>query len=386
MSWKKIILITIIAIIVVVAGYFLWISVTSPVTEPAATMENAGGALPDAGVTEQTDLSPATTTPQTNPTEVSITKVSHGSALAFWVANGRVYYVSSDGTVSIAGEKEDTQISTQKMTGIRDIQINPWDSSVLAAFGPIGAASWGVFDTNDRTWRPLSGDVVAATWGTKSGEIVATVKTNGGGQNLISLDTAKPSSYKIILKNFSFSGVSFVVKLPQTLIIFERPSGLSVSRAWALDLKKLSFSQVAAAEAGLDVELSLDKKSIFQFSAAEQKVYITSDSIKNHIETLPGKCFSGSTSTETYCFAPRGTVDSSFTLPDDYLQEKFFTNDGLYRITSSSIEVASIPLASQLDAHNPIYASDAIFFINRPDGAVYKISPASGIGREVIGS
>jgi len=273
------------------------------------------------------------------------------------------------------------------MSGIRDIQRSPWSDQVLAAFGPVGAASWGIFSAGDRSWSPLAGDITAAAWGTKSGELIATVKTADGFENLVVVDLTKSTApYRILVKRFAFSGASFRVQLPQTLIIAEKPSGLSTSRIWSFDLKTLKITQTAAPEAGLTAEVSGDGNILFRFSPSERMVYISSMALKSALETLPGKCFSGATSTEAYCFTPRGGVPDSYTLPDDYYQGKFFTNDALYRVTASSTpEPITLPIASKLDASYALYANGSVYFLNRTDGYVYRISNIPEVKREAVG-
>lgn len=317
----------------------------------------------------------------TTESGIELKKISEEKVFDLWVVpdTREVYYLTLDGRVFSAKEGPDLDISTQTIDALNFVEAGPKNQKVLAAFGDPRAPQWGIFDVIDRVWRPLPSEITGATWGGTNESLIATVK-NANESNLVEIDlTRTPPAYKVFIRDFRLKSVAFTYLPENRLIITERPSASYAGRVWQLDLETLGFNLLVAPERGLVLRWAREKNIGFKFDTSFGFLVVDNNLrglLPTFFNTLPQKC--GASAEVVYCFAPQN-IPQNVTLPDDYLQKKFFSIDDLFALnieTGSTQKILSSNSGEfpAIDAKNPQILGDKIYFINRYDNYLYELS------------
>ncbi len=391
---KPFIKIGLIIFILIVAGlivYFVWSALVAPPPEiPAPPVSNVSN-LPTAPLEGEGEINQLPGEP--SPTQVipALAKISENPVFDYWVDSQtrEVYYLNPEGQIFSAKNGEDLQITQQKLNAPNFIELSGNGQRVLAAFGDPRLPQWGIFDVIDRAWRPLPDGILNATWGENSNTLIGFVK-NGSNINLstINLSQGQPV-YKVIAKDLRLQDVKITFSPPNGVIIQERPSVNYPVRVWRMSIKDLSFHSLFSPENGLTIKLSGDKTTLLAFSNSNGFRILNADTLglvsPVPFSTLPAKC--SPDSAVIYCFVPSDDNFKKASLPDDYLEQKFFTSDSLYKIDLITDEVAPVAIPQNaalgpIDAKNPLVNGGKLYFINQYDNSIYALS--FGLGQDGI--
>jgi hypothetical protein len=379
----KIILIALIIIIVGLIVYFVW-SALAPAPEnpaPGSITENLPAASSTSSSTNEQNQTNQPGNQQNGSAVPTLEKISENPVFDFWVdpQTKEIYYVNPDGQVFSAKKGQDIQITQQKLNAPNFMEISPSGQRALMAFGAPRSPQWGIFDVIDETWRPLPDIIFNATWGMDNNTLIAFVKS-GGYANLSSVNISQNQpTFKIILKDLRLEDVKIDSLSANNILIEEAPSAGYSGRVWNLNLKTLVIYPIFSSENGLTIKMSYDKKILFAFSADRGfRILNASDlSLASPLPftTLPSKC--SPDSSIIYCFVPVNEDLRSATLPDDYLKQKLYTSDVLYRmdLPNDGVEPVFIPQSTEsIDAKNPAFLGGTLYFINRYDNSLYSLS------------
>ena len=163
------------------------------------------------------------------------------------------------------------------------------------------------------------------------------------------------------------------------LIISEKTSYYYESRLWELDINDGSIYNLIDGERGTMMKWT--ENYVFKFSSP-YNFFILNHNLQNIIptffKTLPSKCVEGDN--VIYCGAPMDeTLEEIYVLPDDYLQKRIFTTDELYKINTDTFNIETVFKSGSedipaLDIKNPHISSGDLFFINRYNNGLYKVS------------
>ncbi|KKU91572.1 MAG: hypothetical protein UY23_C0001G0178 [Candidatus Jorgensenbacteria bacterium GW2011_GWA1_48_11] len=398
---KPIFKISIIAGVIAVIGvgiYFAWNRAVAPI----ATAPNTTGtspALPEAREGEnETNNGLGGTSPVNTLSKTDLRKISDGPVFDFWIMpdSDEVYYFAPDGQVLSAKDGPDLPISNQTIKALNFISVGPGNKKILAAFGAPTAPQWGVFDLLDQAWRPLSSNIVFADWGTTEDKLVAQT-TSGAAINLAQIDLSKtPPAYQTLIKDFRMKNISFSVMPDQRIMITEKPSATYNGSVWRFDPKTASLNLLESPTKGLLIRWSDDKTVAFQFSSPGKFLILKGDlsqQISDVFKSLPSKC--NTAQSTIYCFEPQNLPLGSL-MPDDYLQEKFYSTDSLFSISLginengkifgsgdsvndiSKILTSGIDGVPALDVKNPKIMKNTVYFINRYDNHLYELKLSTG--------
>lgn len=360
-------------------GYLVWSLIAGPPNgegNGAPLPAGAPGGAPTNGAPPTPPRSGGAATP-------TLKRISEYPVFNFWTvpASGEVFYLTSEGKVVAAKEGPDLEISSQRITALNSIEPSTSGREVLAAFGDPRSAQWAIFSTDDDTWHPLPATVRTAAWGANDGEVVATVE-NVGNLNLSQIDTTKtPPSFKTVLRDFRFSDVRLFGESSQTLWIIELPSALAASRTWRLDTKTLALNPVTAAERGLLLKHTKDRRLAFKFSLDTGFGIVDGETLRSILPlpftTVPGKCAPERDAYKVYCFAPieAHAIRDAF---EDYLAGGSHTIDSLYAVNVSTGEISELVSAAKdptfvVDAREPRYLDGKLYFVNRYDNGLYEL-------------
>ncbi|MEK7465559.1 MAG: hypothetical protein AAB631_02165 [Patescibacteria group bacterium] len=378
----KITIIAVGIIFVALLGYFVWKALSEPIVPPS-----------ESSSTSSLPFAPTAPPIKEYPAEMKgaggtvLRRISDVPIFDYWVLkNGEdVFYFKPDGKIASAKSGPDLEVSTETISTLNRVIPNTDGTRVLVAFGSPLTPSWGVFDAQDKVWRPLPAEVKEAAWGTKTNEIVGIVQA-GGLPSLATFDyTRTPVQYVTVIKDFRLTDVHFIPQSPGTLLIAEKPSFLQNGRLWRLNLKTQELSLLVQGERGLTVGWDDTFKTLFmffspnQFSILDERMGLQTPVI---FTTFPSKC-AAYASSSVYCFVPRelSTKENPATIPDDYLMRKFYTVDDLYSASEDTGTEKIFTSLSEtfpaIDASHVTARAGKLYFINRYDGFLYELSLAS---------
>ncbi|MEK6952672.1 MAG: hypothetical protein AABX29_06690, partial [Nanoarchaeota archaeon] len=195
----------------------------------------------------------------------------------------------------------------------------------------------------------------------ESGLIIIDLKTNNVLQ-----------AVKINLEDVNVAWVK-----PDEVFIIEKPSILIPSSIWSYNLKNKNLDYIFQNEPGLMANWSKDGNLVLKFNGELSLINNkTGQVIGLPFITLPNKCaFSNNNEEKIYCAVPK-TMPSNTALPDDYLKNKFYSEDQIISLTvnpTKSQIILSQTGDQKLDAVNLMVINDDLYFTNRYDNKVYKI-------------
>ena len=378
----KIILILLSVILLGFLGYFLWNKFFAPSPLPTQQPPDTTGAAINLGDSGTPQEGGATTTTSTTGAIV-VKKLSDAPIFTFWVSksSGNVFYLTTDGAVMQATENQDTEVSKQRISGVISTEPSPSGDKALVSFGDPNAPQWAIFDSTDKVWRPLSSDFISVSWAGTEDKLIGVIQKNGA-PILASINLLKaPYEATVLVNNFAMKNVSFFAKSPSEILISEKPSALYNSRVWQLDTKTGILTLMLDPSFGTFLRWSNNRDIAFKFTSPNKFSILNrsfSDISPLVFPTFPGKCDGGAD--VVFCFVPQDTsiFSGSYSLPDDYFMNKFYTVDTLHRIdlrggNDSPLLVSNTAAVPAIDATSVVENNSSIYFINKYDNYLYVV-------------
>lgn len=360
-KYRKIIIIAVFAVALAAAGFFIknYLDAKNDPSQPAeALLDNptSTAALPDANADEAS--------------KPVLKKISEQPVFDFFSISSsteEMIYVTPAGEVFRASDNEDDRLSQQTFNALNSIAPSPDGRKILAAFGDPSQPQWLIFDLAEKVWRPIPNTISQAVWGNDDKEIIAVSR-----QNLIRLKINQNAfTEEVLWRNFSFQDVNLIFLPPQTVLIAEKPAFFHEGRAWEFNFKTAELSAVFGPAPGLFIRQATDRSTILKFDDIDDLSIINRGRII-HYETLPSKC--EMSQGIPYCFLPLGRPDG-INWPDDYFQKNFYTEDQLFIFDEQGARLIDLETSEKIDGLKPIRRQNALYFINRRDNSLYRLSP-----------
>lgn len=173
---------------------------------------------------------------------------------------------------------------------------------------------------------------------------------------------------------------------PNEVFIIEKSSAAATASVWKYDVKKKTLAPIFENERGLAVSWLQNGNFTLTFAldAALQPSLVISNAATTQkltlpFITLPEKCGMDPTQPIVYCAVPID-IPPGTTLPDDYWQKAFYSQDRILRIDMPASRVTEImdeypPIdGGKLDAVTIVIDANNLFFTNRYDGKVYTLA------------
>lgn len=318
--------------------------------------------------------------------KITLSKISDVTAFDFWISKdtGEIYYITDEGRIFSGKDGEDVNLNTQQLNALNSISPSTSGKKILASFGDPQKPRWGIFDVVDGVWKPLSEEITLLAWGKDEDTLVGVVESEKN-YNLSSFDLSKnPIKATVIIKDFRMKDVSFVWKNPDSLFILERPSASIKGRLWEFNTKTAILKRIDPGTSGLTVLWNAARDHALRF-ANPNNLLVTNGSLEPlsplTITTLPQKCGFGAQT--LYCFTPQNEEQFlGYSLPDDYLQNKFYSTDTLVSINLSTDESETLFETGTgefipIDGWHPQENASSIFFVNKYDRFVYRADISS---------
>lgn len=305
-----------------------------------------------------------------------ITKISNGSVFDYTIVSDQeIYYFTGTGKVFQARMDGDVAIIDTELGALNSVLRSPQGARALVAWGDPKKPSWSIYDVLDKTWRPLPKDIALAAWGVNDETLIA-ISEKEGVRTLQKISLAKNAiSPSTIFSHFQMRDISFHTLDTDTIAILDRPSAFHAGNLYMLNLRTLTMRSVVREANGLSATFF---PSFWLLFSSPEKISLTKpggELIRDlALRTIPQKCGG---KLEIYCFAPL-ELPQGTTLPDDIFKNKFYSVDGLYRIHENGESKLLLQSGEneipQIDGQRLSVTSDYVYFINKHDGALYRIA------------
>ncbi|MBM3256878.1 MAG: hypothetical protein FJY98_00910 [Candidatus Liptonbacteria bacterium] len=371
--------------------YFRYESPT-PLPEPAPgtdlPLAPASRTTPASTTPTTPAISPVLPPPQTGPVKLLYTNPVWDFAVK---PDGGIIALEPDGKIVEVRVGGVSTLSPTPISNLRKSTFAPDSLRLLTLFGG-GETGFeaGLFDIRTKTWQSLPLQILDAAWSPTDTRI-AYLAEKGGVLTLGTIDVADPRAkpqelFKSRLKNLILTWPS-----PNQILLWERPSGLVPSSAWAFDIKTRLLSQFALDQYGLTMNWgkgSVTQGLAFTVDKFGKNGSLFLLSLKGEIEeelsflTLPEKCAMSNlrpTATTTLrtlvCAVPNDSLDwKTAMLPDSYFKGAVLTSDKLYKINLADGTTQILPTPdSPLDGTRLYFSNSTLYFKNRHDNRLYSI-------------
>ncbi len=303
-------------------------------------------------------------------------KISFYSAL-----DGTVWQSDSDGSNLI-------QTSSVKLSGLVGVNWSPDKTKVLTSFSKEGKSTFFMYDNLKKAGVPLNGSLDSVVWDGLGGKII--YKYYDGKTKKRSLSAAAPdgSNWQTIVDNVPFRNISIAaVPLSATVSFWNWPASAEESILQTVATTGGEVKNIFKGRFGGDYLWSPDgSQALVSSLASNNSKAITLGVIDSQgqyrdlgIPTIVSKC-TWSADGKTVYYALPGGIPAGATMPDDYQNKKFVTNDTFWKVNVLTgnkervLELADIN--GNYDAWEPFLSvtENSLFFTNRADGKLYRVA------------
>jgi hypothetical protein len=407
--------VVLLAIIVLLAFMFLRGGSTTPTSTTGTT-----GSLPGVGTQTGTGsgnnppggtVQPVSGIPTAAAGTLGIT--SNETASDYFVdAKNNVFLVEPDGKVGEVTNGQVNYLSSSAITGLISAGFSYDGTMAFVNFGDPNDPQSSIFNITTKAWTPLPVGLISPEW-SPSDYRIAYLLSASTTETLFTLDVSKTNAKPTALLTLDTQDLDLQWLSKTQIVLFDKPSALTVGSAWLFDLQKNTLSPIVfewpgfeAAWTGSLATGTAPMGLAFQSTPSAlgghlQLIGLSGNTIRGlNFLTLPSKCLfnedpaqaasstTGSTtstvatapaapSLDLYCAVPTDQTSLGVArLPDVYDQMALFTADQIYRINTANGTTQTI-LGSQgptLDVTDMKVFNNVLFFINRYDEKLYAIS------------
>lgn len=367
---KKAITITAIilsAIGVLVGGYYLVVKTVEIITGPEAPAPKVAAPAPD-----------------------KLKELSDKPVFDYWVVyteETSYYYLTSSGEILEAKEDTDNSIAAQPIKDLQALSPSRDGTLVLVSFGSKLFPQWSILNVLDRSWQPLPLNVRSAYFSPDGTQLALLVSTNGKSDLIIQDLALQPKAKKLAsrkLLSFYQKGLTVQWLAPDKIILAERPSDISPSSIWQVDVKTAALTLLIEGTNGLMVQWSENGARGVKYNTGAEATSRLSV-VNNKGETInnldfitpPDKCVF--TLASLFCSVPNLGLSGVelATLLDSYLKKSVYFNDTLYEYRQNSSGAYSSTKGTSygkpIDAVHLTALDNELLFINRLDQKLYKL-------------
>ena len=303
-------------------------------------------------------------------------KISFYSAL-----DGTVWQVDSDGSNLM-------QISSVKLSGLVGVNWSSDKTKVLTNFNKDGKNIFFMYDNIKKAGVQLSGNIDNVVWDSLGGKIV--YKYYDGKTKKRSLSVANPdgSAWQTVVDDVPFRRASLaIVPLSSTVSFWNTPSATEESFLQIVSITGGGVKVIFKGRFGGDYLWSPDGSQALVSSVASNNsktillgvVDLQGQYRDLGIPTLASKCV-WSTDGRTVYYALPGGIPAGVTMPDDYQNKKFITEDTFWKVntlTGNKERILELnDINGSYDVREPFLSSteNSLFFINGGDGKLYRVA------------
>lgn len=347
--------------VIAVAGYFFYTMFLAPTTQQQTVNS-------EQGTVRASSRAPA----------AAVKPISQFAALDYWVNSktNAIYYLTEDGRVmKTFGDGKDEEAGKQNLPEFNRLIAAPDGTKVIAVFGYPLATVFALYDTAANSWERLPADTLSAAFDPASTR-VAYIRASANSANLYILTLADKKSKQIM--PIGFLGDELVWRSADEIILTDAPTGKIAAPMFLLNISKKTLTDLsrgAPALAMLWGAEGLGLKLAPSATEAGELILTHSSGVDLLIlpfVTLPSKC--ALTEALVYCAVPT-EFPARAALPDDYLKEKFYTEDSIVSFNANEKTQTEVlgAGAGSFDAEHLTVRGNEVLFRNRYDGKIYSV-------------
>jgi hypothetical protein len=322
----------------------------------------------------------STSSSQTAENAVALKILSLEPVFDYWTASStqEIFYVALDGKISKIGAPENNYLSNQVIENLNLILASPDSQKIVAAFGDPRRPQLSIFDLISNAWTPLPAGIKSLSF-SPEGKRLAALMTQNGKTDLVIIDlTKKTGTLKTVIKNFALQDLKIDWLRPQEIIFSEKPSALTSSSAWRLDLTNLAFTKIIPPGNGLLLKWLKNDLGL-KFQNQKSSLINWAGQIINDFPflALPDKCAWRGDTLYCFLFSDGIGIGPKTNWPDDYLQKAVYTKDALYKLDLNDLTKPQLIFTpneqAPIDATILKILGNQILFINRYDNHLYSL-------------
>jgi hypothetical protein len=299
------------------------------------------------------------------------------------------YYAAKDGTVwtSDADGNGKRQTAGTPLPGLKNVFWSADRSKVLTMFEKNGQTSFFEYNYPTKKGVPLKNGLDTAVWDNLGVKIFYKYFDAKTKTRTLNVANADGSGWQKIA-DVPFKDVSIApVPLTSTVSFWNAPDANTETWLQTVGAAGGQPQTILRGRYGADYLWSPDGTQALVSSLANQGdkmvklglVTLTGKYSDLDIPTFVSKCV-WSADGKTLYYALPGGITNGAVIPNDYLNNKFFTDDTFWKMDIGTGEKSRIINASDIngkyDSSNPFLSAtqDALYFVNKVDGKLYKIA------------
>lgn len=329
--------------------------------------------------------------PKLPSSEEKIEAVSDESILAPTLTpNGQFvrYYSKTTGNafeLDFFTEEKKT-LSAKNLQGLKSVSWSPDTTKTISEFSTgENSSKFSLYDYVQKKDSPLNENISAVSWQNNGKIIYQYSDLKNASLNVADPDgsdwhkLADVPTKKLIIAPIPMSGLISFWNRPDSFseTFLQSVSPLSKEKK---DLIKGYFGAdfLWSPDGSMILESTVDKKG-----GSRMQLGVTNSSGQDYrslgIPTLVTKCAWSKDSRSVYCAQPTSIPENAI-MPNDYQEQKFTTNDTFWKIDVSTGEKTRLvdlkEIKAAYDATSLFLSSNEslLFFINRVDGKLYRIT------------
>lgn len=300
------------------------------------------------------------------------------------------YYAKSNGkayAVNISSKNKQV-ISEKELIGLSEILWSPNKTGVIAKFiTATGQPRFSFYDYIKNKGVQLSANVKAVAWQNNE-KIFYAYSDSKLQKTTINIANPDGTGWQKISEPAMLDVV--VAPIPKTGLVsfWNKPDAFTETLMQSMSVLGGEEKKINTGRFGVDYLWSPNGNLLLISNVDSKGGSVLQIGITNSLggeyrslgmPTLVSKCVWSKTSTAVYCSLP-GSIPDGIALPNDYILNKFNTNDTFWKIDVKSGEKTRLidldKLTVAYDATNLFLDSDEshLFFVNKIDGNLYKIT------------
>jgi Tol biopolymer transport system component len=335
-----------------------------------------GRITPESAPGDSEQTSQLSKTAQAISQEAVLGVVVDGQKVKYYsTGNGNVYQSDFDGS-------QLTRISSNLLAGLLKVLWSPSKNKVIAFFEKDGLIKKYFYDYQTQKSASLNQNIRDLSWSPTEDKIAYQYYNPQTEENNISIANPDGSQWTNLMQT-RMKDLIINWPIPEKLSLMTRPSGLSQSVLYTLDLENGNFEKIIDQTYGLTVLWSpLGNKILFSETDSQgQNLKLkVADLDKQTIYqlnfvTLPEKCVWSQDNRTIFCAVPQNIPVSSV-LPDDYYKGIISFSDDFWRINLETERANQILEAEEGFEGSQLFLptkEDYLLFINKKDGLLYSL-------------
>jgi hypothetical protein len=306
---------------------------------------------------------------------------SNKQLLYYSIINGIVWQLDDEG-------KNPEQLSSVILKNIVGAQWSPDRSMVITKFNREGKNVFYLYNYLTKASTQLKDGIDVIVWDGLGKKIIYKYFDAASKKRSINMANPDGSNWQVLVNDLQIKDTS-IAQIPLSSLVsyWNKPSSKEETQLNIVGVTGSTNKKIFSGRFGADYLWSPDGTyalvSSLKDIGSNKMVIGTIDAYganykELELSTLASKCVWSGDSRTVYCAVP-GDLQSNYNMPDDYLNNKFFTKDTFWKINAQTgkkeLLVQPQDNKESYDATNLLLSSTEsnLFFVDRTSNRLYKI-------------